>query len=178
MVTKEEVEWRDIPGYEGMYQASSSGQIRSLNKTVKGRFGARQRKGKVLKPGLAHGYQKVYLLTDQFRVHRLVAMAFLKNMNPNEYTVVNHKNGDKNDNTVSNLEWCTPSQNMRHAYKTGLMRRHDGGKRKFDDCQILTVLTCENISRNRLAKHYSVTQAVIRSIKTGQSYREITGFIL
>ena len=72
------------------------------------------------------GYQRVGTGASSQRVHRMVAETWIPN--PNNYTQVNHINGDKDDNRVENLEWVTPSQNLRHAYRTGLKNPAGGRK--------------------------------------------------
>ncbi len=99
--------WKDIPGYEGHYQASSLGEIRSIkNECV-------LLKGDIQK----NGYRRVYLWKDGKKknclVHRLVASAFIEN--PNEYTDVNHIDEDKSNNNVNNLEWCTHKYNINYG---------------------------------------------------------------
>lgn len=108
-------EWRPIKGYEGLYEASNMGRVKSLH------FG----KEIILKQSeWSSGYMKANLSKDGTTnlklVHRLVAIAFIKN--PNNYEFVNHKDGNKKNNAVDNLEWCTRKQNTHHAIKTGLMR--------------------------------------------------------
>jgi hypothetical protein len=120
-----EIEWRPVVGYEGHYEVSSLGDIRSADRMVS-RGGPT---GDVFKPGQvrkAHltpkGYCRLALvLNGQQRnhlVHRLVAEAFLAN--PDNKPEVNHRNGNKADNRVVNLEWATESENQIHAYETGL----------------------------------------------------------
>lgn len=107
--------WRDIPEYVGFYQASSTGKIRSLPRTTT--------RGKVLKQYVNehNGYCYVTLSKHNVRrsrrVHVLIALAFLGAPNGLQ---VNHKDGDKTNNSIGNLEYCTQSENMRHAYETGL----------------------------------------------------------
>lgn len=105
--------WRDIPNYEGLYQVSNYGQVKSL----------KQRKEKLLKQAKEkNGYYSVSLNKDgnseTNTIHRLVAKAFIEN--PNNYPCVNHKDGNKGNNCVDNLEWVNHSKNMKHAYKTRL----------------------------------------------------------
>ena len=97
-------EWKDIQGYEGDYQVSSYGRIKSFKKN----------KEKILKPQMHYkGYEFITLLKNgiskKYKVHRLVAEAFIPN--PNNYPVVNHKDENKSNNNVKNLEWCTVSYN-------------------------------------------------------------------
>ena len=115
--------WKDIPGYEGLYQASNLGRIKSLPKR-KGK-GAGYIKGEeVLTASVeAYGYARVVLrkegIRKKYQVHRLVAEAFIPN--PERKQQVNHKNCNKADNRVENLEWCNSSENMAHAFKNGLV---------------------------------------------------------
>ena len=113
-------EWRDIPNYPG-YQASDRGRIRSVKHTVKYSDGRiREHPGKILRPATnKRGYLEVYpgLAPNGKRntigVHRLTAMAFIPN--PKNKPFINHKDGNPQNNTVSNLEWATPRENSRHA---------------------------------------------------------------
>lgn len=108
--------WKDIPNYEGLYQVSNFGKVKTL-KIINDK--ARHPKTKILKQCKnSSGYLIVNLSNKTKRTHRLVAEAFIPN--PNNYPCVNHKDGNKENNCVSNLEWCTYSHNNTEAYRLGL----------------------------------------------------------
>ena len=105
--------WKDIPGYSGLYQVSNLGRIMSF-KNQYGR-GPRLMNGEITKSG----YIQVCLNKKRYKVHRLVAMAFVPN--PDGLPQINHKNEIKTDNRVKNLEWCTGKYNVN--YGTAIERR-------------------------------------------------------
>jgi hypothetical protein len=110
--------WKDIEGFEGLYEISSLGRIRTIPHNVDHGKRTRVVSKRILKIGVkSNGYQhiKIYKDTKQYTyyIHRLVAMAFLSN--PNGWSDVNHKNGIKSDNRVENLEWCSRSANQLHS---------------------------------------------------------------
>ena len=114
--------WKDIKNYEGAYQVSNLGRIRSLTRKVKTFNGFRTAKGQLLKPLKTNrNYFRVNLKQSQedkyISIHRLVAETFIPN--PNNYSTVNHIDGDTFNNRVDNLEWCTQSHNIKYAYKYG-----------------------------------------------------------
>lgn len=111
--------WKDIEGYEGLYQISNLGRVKSFK---------RYSEGKILKARkVTKGYLQVTLLKNgkgkNKKVHRLVAQAFI--MNPNNCPQVNHINGNKTDNTVQNLEWVTNKENVQHAWNNGLIIKNE-----------------------------------------------------
>lgn len=116
-------EWRTVVGYEGLYEVSSYGRVRSLDRYVKSSYGAyRLHKGKVLSPGVRpDGYLVVSLQEKMFRVHRLVAGAFIPN--PDGLPAVNHIDEDKTNNRVDNLEWCDSKYN--NNYGTARIRARE-----------------------------------------------------
>jgi len=108
------VEWvRTIGGYE----VSEIGQVRSVNRFVPCRGGKRLVEGRVLKPFVCKntGYLQVMIARKKYSVHRLIAEAFCGAHTDDQ--VVNHKDGNRQNNVASNLEWITRSENIRHAYR-------------------------------------------------------------
>lgn len=114
-----EEQWRTINGYEGYYEISSLGRVRSVSRVILlGNNRKQNLKGRILKTRVNdRGYVYVGLSKEgkrkSLRVHRLVAEAFLKN--PFNKPQINHINEIKTDNTVSNLEWVTQEENMNHG---------------------------------------------------------------
>lgn len=171
MVTEVEI-WKDIPGYEGFYQVSNLGRIYILPREVK--FGNRIRhtKGKFMIGGKSGGYKVACLVTENEKkyvyFHRLVAIYFvpgyIKGM------IVNHKDGNKTNNKSNNLEWCSYSENAKHAFHA-LGRKVYRGKESPLSKAVVSINLNGNISReygsiNEAAKANSITaQAITNCIK-------------
>ena len=134
MVEKED--WRDVPGYQGYYQISNLGRVKSLERSLEYPPSKAYPKGvtKVLKERIMTPCKdkKGYLFVQLFkngnfkcaRIHRLVALTFLPN--PENLPQVNHKDENKQNNCLSNLEWCTPKYNVNYGvgkYKKTLNKR-------------------------------------------------------
>lgn len=118
-----EEHWKTIGGYEGLYEVSDQGRIRSVDRyVINPKTGKRDfyRKGTIRRLEKAHdGYRRIALNKDgkvkRYFVHRLVLDAFHPNPNPEKYTQVNHKNEVTDDNRLSNLEWCTQVYNNNYG---------------------------------------------------------------
>jgi len=121
-VKKPEYEiWKEIPGYEGEYEVSNLGRVQSLERKVWGGKSYYQKKGRILSPGLEKtGYWTVVIHNKTHKVARLVGFAFLEN--PNNCNTINHKNGIKTCDWITNLEWTTQSENNKHALDTKLRK--------------------------------------------------------
>ena len=122
--------WKDVVGYEGLYQVSNLGRVKSV---ITWNGYEYLKKEKIMKPfENKRGYKSIGFTKDgktiTYRLHRIVAQAFIPN--PENKPIINHKNGVKSDNRVENLEWCTYSENTIHAIKTGLMVPKKGGQDK------------------------------------------------
>jgi hypothetical protein len=119
--------WKEIKGYEGLYEVSNLGRVKALRKTMicgNGKMSERVIEEKILKQGLTvYGYKKTWLTKNgkqkTYFVHRLVASSFILNIEnkPQE----NHKDGNKLNNNLSNLEWATAKENINHAVKNKLL---------------------------------------------------------
>ena len=137
--------------------------------------------GKILKPfPNNNGYLAVDLfhstVKERVSVHRMVAIAFIPN--PENKPFVNHIDGNKQNNCVSNLEWCTPSENSRHALETGLsLKGEDKSTSKLTTKDVLEIQAAfeEGIKDFVLAEKYNVSSGVISAIRLGRSWKHVSG---
>lgn len=124
--------WKDVKDYEGYYQVSNLGRVRSLDRYIKQKNRYKKQinrfiKGKLLTSSKdCNGYIHIILYKNKkykiFRVHQLVAQTFI--INPKNLPEVNHIDGNKENNCVDNLEWITRTENRLHAYRIGLHIPH------------------------------------------------------
>lgn len=163
--------WITMNGDLHGFQISNYGRVKSLIKC--GRT-----KEKLLKPKqISRGYLEYTIRGRYYAVQRLVAINFIPN--PENKPQVNHINGIKIDNRVDNLEWVTQSENMLHAYRTGLSKIVVGDKcngAKLNDDIVRSIFT--STEKNcELALKYNVAHSVISTIKNGKAWKHITNKI-
>lgn len=127
--------WKDIKNYEGYYQVSNTGKIRSLDRYIISKLKNTDKvkiKGKTLKLVIRGSYYSIQLFKNgkynQRPIHRIVAETFIANVQNKPQ--INHIDGNKLNNYIDNLEWCTQSENMKHAYDIGLKTKRYG---KYND---------------------------------------------
>ena len=159
--------WKDIKGYEGLYQVSNLGRVKSLERYRTSMLkNQKQTKinERILRGNVRKGYVSVVLskqgFSKGFNVHRLVATAFIPNNEGGHY--INHIDGNKQNNIVSNLEWCTCSENAKHAYQTGLKK--PSTKKKLKLYEVNEIRESKGVYQKDLAKKYGVSQQTISKI--------------
>lgn len=174
--------WKDIQGYEGLYRISYSGVVRSVAKTVITGNGGRIKRflpEADLKPypNPKDEYLYVKLCKNgkyrSFKIHRLVGIAFKPN--PFNLPEINHLDGDKLNNHGDNLEWSTHINNVRHAFRTGLVN-HQGeknAKAKFTWLQVGVIreaITAGYRTKD-IAAYFKVAANTISTIKSGRTWK-------
>lgn len=175
------IEWRavTIPPFHTACEISNNGIVRTIDRIDC--FG-RTRKSRILsvhKTG--HGYLQVLISAERKRlyalVHRLVAITFIGDP-PHEGWQVNHKNGDKLDNRVENLEWVSKSENRKHAYRLGLSKGGESHpKATITEAQAIWVLTDYAKSGMRqcdYAEKLGVPRSTIHALIKGKTWKHIT----
>lgn len=166
-------------GYEEMYLASNTGNIKSIDRYIVKKNGTKQfRKGKILNPSIdTKGYRQVRLQGGKIeKVSRLIAKTFLTN--PNNLPQVNHINGIKTDDSVINLEWCSNSYNQIHAYSNGLQPSKKGinnPKSKLTEQEVINIkkLHESGLKSKHLADRFNISYSTINSIINGKSWKHL-----
>jgi hypothetical protein len=165
--------WKPVVGYEGIYEVSDQGRV----KRIKPEYNTYV--GKILSGGIEKNGYRVVLLYDNgkrkmFKVHRLVAIAFVPN--PENKPQINHKNAIKLDNRAENLEWSTCQENITHAVNKGLWNAAKGeqhGQAKLKDIQIPTIRSLLKIGYtcNDISVQFKVSRITIEDIKAKRTWK-------
>jgi len=176
--------WRDVPGYEGSYQISSWGRVKSLPRRLRANTGYYTTKERIFKKYNNRGYEEIKLYNgdDTFKncqVHRLVAFAFIPN--PNNYPHINHIDGNPRNSRVENLEWCTNSMNTKHAYDTGLKdpKNYKGEgncNAKLTEEQVKLIRykhEVKNMSVVELTNEYNISYGAIYAIVKRNNWKHV-----
>ena len=178
----EQVEvWKDIKGYEGHYQVSDLGRVKSLSRVVKSRVGVFGTKKEIILKTFKNGdgYLKYKLCINgkekSVISHRLVANEFLEN--PFNKPQVNHKNGIKDDNRVDNLEWVTSSENVIHSLANNLKIPQKGSEHGMSKLTEKEVLEIRAIGRTKtlkeVGKMYNVDMSLISLILLNKIWNHV-----
>lgn len=194
--------WKDIENYEGLYQVSNLGEIKSLERPYINQYGlCGMKKEKILTKKIVcfdkkkkekSGYYAVNLSNNDRgkwkRLHIIVAKAFIPN--PHNKPQVNHINGNKLDNRAENLEWVTHKENCIHAWRTGLHKNEEERIKKIKESNIKTKKITDDIIKNvyseykekkismhKLAKKYNISVQSVSNIinKKNPIYQKILG---
>ncbi|MDH0749524.1 NUMOD4 motif-containing HNH endonuclease [Pseudomonas sp. GD03842] len=173
--------WKDVVGFEGSYEVSSHGRVRSLDRICIGPSGrTRSRKGALMTQTLDKGYFLVSLFGPDAkvmrRVHRLVAEAF--HGAPSDGAVVNHIDGNKVNNLYTNLEWTTVQGNTVHSYATGLQlgrkgTAHHNIRITEDDVRNIVRRLSNGERQDSIASEFGISKSQVSLINLGKRWEHL-----
>ena len=165
--------WKDVVGYEGTYQISSIGRVKSSTTILK-----------IATNYLGYHHLRLGSIKNKnkksFTVHRLVAIAFIDN--PYNYNEVNHINGIKTDNRLENLEWCTRKENMQHALKNGLWEIRFGENARnvkitendvIEIRRLFSLKSQNGLTCQKIADKYGMSYSGINEIVNRKTWKHI-----
>lgn len=169
--------WKDIIGHEGRYQISNLGNVKSLPKSWYTGIANITMREIILKHNICKGYPEVQLMKDNnrvhFKIHVLIGNHFIEKIENKNY--LNHKNGNKLDYSIQNLEWCTLKENSIHAFETGLNNNH-GENNNFatltlqDVTNIIKMKGCGS-SQKAIAKLFNINQSTVCRLWSGKRWK-------
>ena len=173
--------WKTVIEYEDLYEVSNQGRVRRIAPYSYNKWrGDRGRLPRVLKPSSNRGYPQVALYSWDGRgkkthaIHRLVASAFLGPCPPHKQH--NHIDGNKKNNGVTNLEYITPSENVRHAQRLGLIRKRERGyenptaKLSEQQVEIIRQKIQNRVPYRLIAEEFSISAQTVCNVKKGKCY--------
>lgn len=182
-IDKSEEHWKDIKGYENKYLISNLGRVYILGKEIEDTIGRKRKlKGKIAKQATSlNGYKFVGLTNNDNRkihyIHRLVSEHFIERIENKEW--INHIDGDKSNNASYNLEWCTPSENVKHAYDKKITKHFIGIKAplsKLDDDKVREIRKLyenKNITQIELCDLYNVSLGTIGKVLRKETWKHV-----
>ena len=172
VIEKQEEIWLPIKGYEGYYEVSNKGQLRSISRLVNAKLNSKRKViSRIRKLSVSgHGYYKVNLSIGDKRIseliHRLVAITWISN--PKNKPLINHVDGNKLNNNIDNLEWCTASENTQHSWDIGIKRAA-----KLKQEQVLQIRNNYQGNYKKGAEYYGMAYNTYKSIILGKTYKDI-----
>jgi len=165
-------EWRPVPGFEGFYEVSNLGQVRSVDRMREAWHGLQRCYGKLIRLTRHKvGYMKVHLFRDSkgttCLVHRLVALAFIPN--PVGLPFINHIDGVKTNNVLTNLEWTDDRTNKQHAIDAGLIRTF---KKLLTPTEVAEIRSLKGkLTQTEIAERFGTTQSNVSLILMGKNHK-------
>jgi hypothetical protein len=170
--------FKDVENYEGYYQISNLGRIKSLQRFAKNHSGFKKvLKERFLNPSISKtGYYVVSFKKDgikkTFKVHRLIAIAFIDKVEGKDF--INHKNGIKTDNRIENLEWCNIAENNRHSRDIGLTNQdgYNSSSSKLTEEQVLFIRN-SGLSLTKLSFMFEVGFTTVYKAKNRITYKNV-----
>lgn len=178
--THDDIEWLPVPGFEGCYEVSSTGVVRSLDRGVRTQHGSRTTHGVVLKPRLNRaGYLRVNLSVEQRHcartIHTIVAAAF-HGEKPSAQHHAAHYDGNKLNNSASNIRWATPQENSDDQRRLGrtLLGVPNPATRKLDldSARRIRAEVANGVPQRQLARRYAVSAQTICNVVHNRFYTE------
>ena len=172
--------WKAIPGYDGVYEASTLGRIRTIDRMVRGVYGSMQiKKGRIRKPSVAWtGYHNVTFWKDgksirAEMVHRVVLRTFVGPPAPGQDA--DHINFDRSDNRLENLRWLTRKENINHSDRAGRRKlgdRHPNSKLSCESVREIRIRRANGETQKEVGAAFGVHQWTISAIETGKSWKQ------